>query len=239
MTASAPVKDKIIYLIGAGPGHPDLLTQEARRALADAAFVIGAPRLLDGAASLTAGKKTFPLVKADEILRCIAEEEEAAAETNAESGSAAVLLSGDPGFYSGAKNLIAAFREKGMSYRVISGVSSLTYFLGRLGQPWEDVYTVSLHGRTADVAGIVRAHTLGGGAVFFLTDHVTDAGDICRILTDAGLGGCRVSVGEKLSYAEERITAGPAAKLADRAARTGRAFESPHVVLVGGGGSLV
>ena len=49
--------------------------------------------------------------------------------------------------------------------------------------------------------------------VFALTGGATKAEDICRALAERGLGQVRVSVGERLSYADERIVTGTAAEL--------------------------
>ena len=48
--------------------------------------------------------------------------------------------------------------------------------------------------------------------VFALTGGATKAEDICRALAERGLGQVRVSVGERLSYADERIVTGTAAE---------------------------
>ena len=114
----------------------------------------------------------------------------------------AVLLSGDTGFYSGAKKLIDALSD--LDVRVLPGVGSLSYFCAKLGRPWEDVRAVSLHGRACDLAGEVKRH----GAVFALLGGANGAKEALTGLVNAGLGDARACVGERLGYPDERVTRG-------------------------------
>jgi precorrin-6Y C5,15-methyltransferase (decarboxylating) len=201
-----------IYLVGAGPGDLQLLTDQAREAIAKANIVIGAKRLLDSTTELIGQKPRFALIKASEI---VAQIEDLNANSGTDGGidgnsDIAVILSGDPGFYSGAKKLITAFKQRNWQYQVVNGISSLTYFAGCLGLGWDEMAVVSLHGRTADVVSSVQAND----KVFFLTDSVMTAAVISQTLVDAGLPDYRVNVGERLSYPDQRITSGTAAELA-------------------------
>ena len=168
-----------IYLIGVGMGNPDTLTLAARKAIEVCPVLVGAPRLLE---PWWEGHTCVPLIAADDIARRIGEEQE----------NVAVLLSGDTGFYSGAKKLWKLL--EGREVETIPGISSLSYFCARLRTSWQDAHIVSAHGLT-------------GGA--------TKAEDICKELTRRGLGEVRVSVGERLSYPDERIVTGTAAELAE------------------------
>ena len=49
-----------------------------------------------------------------------------------------------------------------------------------------------------------------------LTGGNCTAGDLCRLLKEAGLGHVKVSVGQRLSYPDERIVSGTAAELAEQ-----------------------
>lgn len=82
----------------------------------------------------------------------------------------------------------------------------------RLGTSYEDVVPVSLHGRDGDIVPDVARHR----RVFALVGGPEGAAALCRALTAAGLGQVRVTVGERLGYPEECLTAGTAAELAER-----------------------
>lgn len=195
-----------VYLIGMGLGNPDTMTAAAQAAIGRCPVLIGAPRLLKGYEN----KETLPLIAAADIARAIKARE---------TGPVAVLLSGDVGFYSGAKNLYPLL--EGYEVETLPGLSSLVYFCAKLRLPWEDVKVVSAHGRRHNAAGMIQCHR----KTFVLTGGDTRPGDICRELADRGLGDLWVSVGERLSYPDERIVTGRAAALA------GEAFDSLAVLL--------
>ncbi len=185
-----------VYLIGVGMGNPDTMTVEARRAAEACPVLIGAPRLLE---PWTQGHRCISRIAAADIADCI----HACSE-----GPVGVLLSGDVGFYSGARNLWPLL--EGDEVEALPGISSLVYFCARLHTPWEDAYLVSAHGRAHNAVGEIQCHR----KTFVLTGGQTRAEDLCRALAERGLGHVRVSVGERLSYPEERITTGTAAELA-------------------------
>ena len=125
---------------------------------------------------------------------------------------AAVLLSGDLGFYSGAKSLLPLLREAGIETACHCGISSLQYFCGRLGRPWEGIHAASAHGRSCDPAALVRRH----GTVFFLTGEKRGQtpGDLCQQLVEGGCPKAQVWVGSRLSYPDEVIAIGRAEEFA-------------------------
>ena len=195
-----------VYLIGVGLGNPATMTLEARAAIEESTLLIGAPRLLEG----YEGRTCLPRIAAADIAAAIHE---------APTGPVAVLLSGDVGFYSGAKNLYPLL--EGHQVVTIPGISSLVYFCARLRTPWQDAFLVSAHGRAHNAPGAVQSH----GKTFLLTGGTYRAGDLCRQLTEWGLGHVTVHVGERLSYPDETVTTGTAAQLA------GKEFDSLAVVL--------
>ena len=195
-----------VYLIGVGMGNPETLTLAARRAIDESSLLVGAPRLLEGYEK----KRCVRAILAKDIADAIAAEG---------TGPAAVLLSGDIGFYSGAKNLYPLL--EGYEVEALPGISSLVYFCARCRTPWEDVHLVSAHGRAHNAPGEIQSHE----RTFVLTGGNYRAGDLCRDLRDWGMEQVRITVGERLSYPDETITRGTAGDLA------GREFDSLAVVL--------
>ncbi len=204
-----------VALVGMGPGNPDLLTGQAREAIQRAGLLVGAKRLLEP--YLDSGKTCREAVAPGAILDLLREE-------GAEN--AAVLLSGDTGFYSGAGKLLPLLQEAGMETETFCGISSLQYFCARLDLPWEEVHPASAHGRACDPAGLVAQY----GTVFFLTGPRGEQspGGICAALTQGGQGEARVWAGSRLSYPDETVVTGRAAELA------GRDFPALSVLLVQG-----
>ena len=183
-----------VALIGCGCGD---LTEDARAAIERAGLLIGSRRLLE---QYGGGSPRIEAVTADAVMAAIRE-------TDAEE--IAVLLSGDTGFYSGARLLLQRLEDADV--RVLPGISSVQLFAARLGRPWQDWLLRSAHGTDCDVLSAV----CGGSPVFFLTGGRQSPAAICRELRDAGLGFLQVSVGEDLGTARERVTVGSAAELAE------------------------
>ena len=184
-----------VTLIGMG-ASADTLTAEAREALGRAELVAGAQRLLDALpAGVTAER--VPAVQPADVLAAVAGAQ-----------NAAVLYSGDTGFYSGAAGLLARLKEAGIPARVLPGLSSVQMLAAALGRPWQDWKLVSAHGRPCDPVAAV----CGGRPAFFLTGTgESGPAALCAQLAAAGLGTLPVTVGENLGLASRRIFAGTAA----------------------------
>lgn len=186
-----------VSLIGIGPGSRSAMTQEAAAAIQNADCLIGAQRMLDAAA--LPGQAVFPAILPERIAAFLA--------GHPEYRRAAVLMSGDIGFFSGAKKLLPLLSA--YPVRVLPGLNSMAYLCARLGTSYEDVFPVSLHGRTHDISGELRRHP----RVFVLVGGEDGMQKLCADLCRTGLGQVRVSIGERLSYPDERITVGTAEEL--------------------------
>ena len=188
-----------VTLAALGGGTPETMTAGCTAALEQAGCVIGAKRLLEQLPRGCTENRIAainPEAILDEILR--------------QNTDCAVVYSGDTGFYSGARGLLPLLEKAGIPARVLPGVSSVQLLSARLGQPWQDWNLVSAHGTECSVLAAVSA----GRPAFFLTGGVLGPAEICRRLTEAGLGTLPVVIGERLSYPDEAITAGTARELA-------------------------
>lgn len=188
-----------ITLVGVGCGGAGL-TEQGRAALAQAELILGAPRLLEGLTGFSGEKKAS--IKNEEIVSAL---------RNARCEAVCVAFSGDTGFYSGAKRLLAALEKEELKAEVIPGVSSLQYLAARLGCPWQDWRLCSAHGVDCDPV----YEAMQGRPVFFLTGSSQSPAALCRSLVQAGLSSLTVTVGENLSYENERIATLPAAEAAE------------------------
>ena len=200
---------KRVVLAGLGMGNPETRTLGLERAIREADCLIGAQRMLESVE--TAGKRCHTAVLARDIAQFI----------RSDSGRRfAVLLSGDTGFYSGARSLVAELTD--MDVEVLPGIGSLQYFCARLKRPWQDVRALSLHGRDCDFAGEVRRNP----AVFALVGGSDGARQAIARLCEASLSDCTVHVGQRLGYADERIVSGTAQELLNET------FDPLSVILV-------
>lgn len=191
-----------VTLTGLGCGTEYTVTAEALSAIEKADCIIGARRLLDG------------LPEGCTSNRISAVDPEKIAELLSEGGfeNACVLYSGDSGFFSGASGLLPRLRQRGIEARVLPGISSVQYFAARLGRSWQDWLLCSAHGVECDPV----AEVCNGRPAFFLTGGALGPAELCRSLTEAGLGELRVYVGENLSYRDETVRAGAAKEFAEK-----------------------
>lgn len=187
-----------ISLVGIGMGHPAGQTLEAREAIASADLLIGAKRLLDGLDS--AAEKRCALA-VSEIVALI---EKSLAQR------VCVVCSGDTGFYSLATALREALCPRPVTS--ICGITTVQYLAARLGRTWQNTALISAHGRDCNVLGEVLAH----GESFFLTGGTITPASIIETLCQAGLYEAEITVGERLSYPEERVIQGTAEALRDQ-----------------------
>ncbi|MBO6016247.1 MAG: precorrin-6A reductase [Lachnospiraceae bacterium] len=183
-----------ISLIGLGMGDPDSLTVAAKNALCDCDAIFGAKRLLRGIFC----RKKYEMFLAADIIPVLEKEK---------IQKAAIVFSGDTGFYSGAKGMGKALKEwrKDAQIRVIPGISSFGYLAAKLGESYDDACLFSIHGKNADkdlqmLLDKVRYQE----KVFVL---LSDAGDVARIaglLIRNHVEGTIVT-GTNLSYENETI----------------------------------
>lgn len=104
-----------ITLVGMGSGLPGSLTAQGLQALQTAGLILGAKRLLQNLPDgCTPNRK--PIYLPDEVLACLQAEP---------CQTAALVYSGDTGFYSGAAALVPKLRAQGAEVTVLPGISSV------------------------------------------------------------------------------------------------------------------
>lgn len=208
-----------VTIIGAGPGNPDLLSRAALDAIDIADVVIGAHRALAGI-DVPPDVVRCELVKTADIV---------AALTDAASWQrAVVVMTGDVGLFSGARRLVEALSDDAqVDVHVIPGISSASYLAARLARPWQNWRFASAHGVACDIV----AEAERSGELFLATSGGEDPSRLSGELVQAGFGDARVTVAERLSYPEERITCATASEIA------GQTFDDLNVMLIEFAGS--
>lgn len=203
-----------VTIIGAGPGNLDLLSRAALDAIDIADVVIGAHRALAGI-DVPPDVVRCELVKTADIV---------AALTDAASWQrAVVVMTGDVGLFSGARRLVEALSgDAQVDVRVIPGISSASYLAARLARPWQDWRFASAHGVACDIA----AEAERAGELFLVTSGGEDPSRLSGELVQAGFGDACVTVAERLSYPDERITCATASEI------TGQTFDDLNVMLI-------
>jgi precorrin-6B C5,15-methyltransferase / cobalt-precorrin-6B C5,C15-methyltransferase len=194
----------LVALIGIGMGKEDL-SLRASRWIDRAEVLAGGTRHLD----------LFPDHTADMI--AIESPLEAFFERIGEVSEAkrtAVLASGDPFFFGIGSRLVKHLgRDRVLAIPNVSAVQSL---FARLGESWEDVRVMSLHGRAeAQTASWLRELRRRPRMVLFTDPHHTPAW-IARQLLDAGFSDRILVVAEDLGLPTEYVAWYPLDEARDR-----------------------
>lgn len=187
-----------VIIAGVGMDCSDSMTIRAKNAAESADILIGAGRILRGFEYLH--KECF----------CSYDTREIADHICRNPGKKIVaLMSGDCGFFSGARKLAEELDRCGVKYEIVPGIASPVYLCARLGIGWDRLRFVSLHGAEANIVREVCSNEY----VFVLLGGEKDCGEVCSKLTEYGRGKVSVFIGENLGYPEEKITKGSAAEL--------------------------
>lgn len=221
-----------ITVVGIADDRLDLLSPEARRALADADAVVGGRRHLwlwqawDGRPREGYGEPT----RAAETLEVAGDADEIAQTVRRwalDGRRVCVLASGDPGFFGIVRALLRAVDRA--TLRVLPAPSAVSVAFARLGLPWDDAVVVSAHGRSlADAVHVAR--TARKAAVLTSPDSPPEA--LGAALVEAGAAMDLVAVCSRLGSTDEQVVE---VSLADLA---GGEFDPLSVVVLVGPGGL-
>ena len=187
-----------VVLLGIGMGSKETLTIQGNEAVEQADLIIGARRMADAVA--LPGQDVFYEYRSAEIAEYI--------KKHPEYEKVVIALSGDVGFYSGAKGLLKALDGNA---EIICGISSVVYFMSKIGLSWDDAKIVSAHGRVCNLVSLIRTNQ----KVFAILGTSDGTAHLAQKLTDYGMGEVQLYVGENLSYEDEKIFVKQARELTD------------------------
>ncbi len=168
-----------MIIVGVGAG-PQMLTEQAAQAVAQAKLIYGSKRAIDLVKEHIDPECTIKVIEDYRRLHGLAED-------------AVVLSTGDP-------------MLSGLGYlqgRVIPGISSLQLACARLKVSQLKVVPITVHGRNLDPEAIAF-ELRRGKCVFLLTDDATNLQGLCRYLESQDLHR-EVAALTDLGYPEERI----------------------------------
>ena len=180
-----------VTLLGIGMGSPKTLTLSGQEAVRNADLIVGAKRMADAVRFV--GQDFLYEYRSKEISEYL--------KAHPEYTKVVVALSGDVGFYSGAKKLVELL---GPETEMICGISSVVYFMSKIGLSWDDAKIVSAHGKACNLISLIRTNR----KVFSILGTGDGVRQLAEKLTFYGMGD-----GENLSYDNEKILAKPAREL--------------------------
>lgn len=185
-----------ITLLGIGMGSEGSLTVEGKRAAEQADLIIGAKRMLRAVAE--PGQETLCEYRSEEIAKYIKE--------HPEYSRIVIALSGDVGFCSGAKKLLELL---GSDVEILCGISSVNYFMAKIGISWDDAKILSAHGRKCNLIHYIKHNR----KVFSILGASDSVAELAKKLVYYGMGEVLLYVGERLSYKDEKIFVKKASEL--------------------------
>jgi len=182
---------RTVNVIGIGMGGNGL-TLSAKQRIDGSDLVVGAKRMVE---SVAMGKDILEEYRSDEIIDYLRK--------NPGYRNVSVLMSGDIGFYSGAKKLLDKLDREEFDVCTEPGISSAVYLCAKMGTSWQDVYMTSAHGREANLVGLSRVH----GKVFTLLSEQESVHAMAERFKEYGMD-VRITVGQDFGYDTERIVSG-------------------------------
>ena len=190
---------RIVNVIGIGMGG-DGLTMTAKQRIDASDLIVGAKRMVE---SVAYGKDVLEEYRSDEIIDYL--------EKNPKYRNISVLMSGDIGFYSGAKKLLDKLDRSKYEVHTEPGISSAVYLCSKIGTSWQDVYMTSAHGRDANLVGLSRIHS----KVFTLLSEEDSVHAMAKQFIDYEMD-VTISVGQDFGYDTERIFTGTPREVLDQ-----------------------
>lgn len=182
---------KKLNIVGLGIGSNNYIHSAAKGAIEEADCLIGARRMLESFEFLH--KEMFESICTQDIIDYI---------KHSKCRVFSLLVSGDSGFYSLSKKITEnLLKDHEVTVENIPSISSMQYLCSKLNISWDDVKHQSAHGRDINIATAV----MFSKKTFFLTGGEFGPREICKVLCTKGLGHVNVTVGENLSYPNEKI----------------------------------
>ena len=182
-----------ISLVGIGMGTNALLTLDAKSAIEQADYLIGAERMIEPYNARIEKKAVY---MPDDIAEYIADKK----------GYITILFSGDSGFYSGCKKVCDRLKAEGYAdIRVIPGISSISYISSRTGIPWSESEIFSIHGRGGSdrIMGELYDKVIHNERIFLLMSGLSDVHRVAEELQCCPQ--VEIVLGRNLSYDDESV----------------------------------
>ena len=197
-----------VYFIGAGPGHPDLLTLRAKHLIETCPVILYAGSLVPEAVLTFAGKDTKKINTAALNLEEIVREFEKAA---TEGHDVARLHSGDPSLYSAITEQMAHLKKLNIAYEIVPGVPAFAAAAALMGQELTvpEINQTLIITRTAKRATAVPeaqklAQLAKSGATLALHLSAKNTADIEEELIPHYGADCPVVIAANVSWPEQK-----------------------------------
>ena len=189
----------MITIVGIGPGEREYMTGQAVSTVRNARVLLGGGRVLRAIGSDSAARLVeLPADGMADAVIGILEDE-------TRLGDVTLAVSGDPGFYSLAKRVMARFEREEVT--LIPGVSCVQIMAARLRKSWAGVSSATLHGRARpDIRALASKLLSSPALVLLFGEPGKVAEDIGWLCSDECIKYSKAALAWDLGLPGERIT---------------------------------
>jgi precorrin-4/cobalt-precorrin-4 C11-methyltransferase len=223
-----------VYIIGAGPGDPGLLTLRGAELIASCPVVLYTgslvPREVLARARADAKVLDSSGMTLDEIIAVIVAARDA-------DQDVARVHTGDPLIFGSTAEQMRRLDELGIPYQIIPGVSAFTAAAAALGRELtlpelsQTVILTRAEGRTPMPSGEQLAELARHQATMALFLSITLLDEVTQVLIPAYGADCPVAVVHKATWPEQQIITGTLADIRDKVKAAG--IRTQSIILVG------
>jgi precorrin-4/cobalt-precorrin-4 C11-methyltransferase len=223
-----------VYIIGAGPGDPKLITVRGAELVARCPVVLYTgslvPKEIVASARTDAKVLDSSSMTLDEIVAVLAEAKE-------KDHDVARVHTGDPAVFGSTAEQMRRMEALGIAYEIVPGVSSFTAAAAALGKELtlpelsQTVILTRAEGRTPMPAKEKLEDLAAHGATMCLFLSITLLRDVTAALIPAYGEDCPVAVVHKASCADQIIVEGTLADIREKVRAAG--IKSQAMVIVG------
>jgi precorrin-4 C11-methyltransferase len=225
-----------VYIVGAGPGDPDLLTLKAAQVIGKADLIIYADSLVMEEVAHLAQPGAEIVASAELTLEKILEKMVNAAKAGL---TVARVHSGDPSLYGALYEQLSVLDDAGIEYEIIPGVSAVFAAAARLGveltvpEVAQTIILTRLSGRASPVPQAENLRSLAShqtSLAIYLS--ITRCREVVQELLEGGYSpNTPTAVLYRVNWPDEQVIVCELHELADKVARAG--FSRQSLVLVG------
>ena len=223
-----------VYIIGAGPGDPELITVKGAKLVERCPVVLYTGSLVPEAVIARASKEAKVLdssgMTLDEILDILVAARDA-------DKDVARVHTGDPSVFGSTAEQMRRLEALGIDYEIVPGVSSFSAAAAAIGRELtlpelcQTVILTRAEGRTMMPPDEKLEDLARHKATLCLFLSITLMDDVARALTPAYGADCPVVIVHKASWPDQKIVRGTLADIAERARAEG--LKATSMVLVG------
>lgn len=223
-----------VYIIGAGPGDPELITVKGARLVERCPVVLYTGSLVPEAVIARARADAEVLdssgMTLDEIVAVLVAARDA-------DKDVARVHTGDPSVFGSTAEQMRRLDALGIAYEIVPGVSSFSAAAAALGRELtlpelcQTVILTRAEGRTMMPPDEKLADLARHKATLCLFLSITLIRDVARDLSPSYGADCPIAVVHKASWPDQKIVWGTLADIADKVKREG--LKSTSMVLVG------